>query len=412
MKHTVKILLAFLLVGIFITACVQQRKSPATQHKITTTASADVVNRVKQKKIPAIFQAWNPLDMPEKYPVDTLEQRLQNAAKHSLLWEEPVSQLGFNTPLVLGLVWDHKHVGLATRFTEATLAAAKKNRARLLELNPAMVFLMEIRWRDAPGSYLPIDSDFWLRDKNGERIAGWKGGPEPYYMLNYKHEGFQDRIAEQSKAAVDSGIYDGVMLDWSGHLPIVKKVRQALGNNGLITINIHDDIEDGEKYKEYINGSFMECSPEIKRLCSWEGMRRALMFFETEFQQPTVNALEAWGERGNKQWMRAVTTLGLTHSDAYVLYADPNPLKTPDHMHDWYYFWDVDLGAAKGSAMLREDGVYQREFEKGIVVYNPPENKPVEIKLKKKMYVVSIKEMRGHINLPGKDGEIFLHKAP
>ena len=44
--------------------------------------------------------------------------------------------------------------------------------------------------------------------------------------------------------------------------------------------------------------------------------------------------------------MRVATTLALTHSDGYVLYADPNPLKTPDHLHDWYPFWDAQAGQA------------------------------------------------------------------
>lgn len=47
---------------------------------------------------------------------------------------------------------------------------------------------------------------------------------------------------------MESGVYDGVMLDWSGYLFIVKKVCEVIGDEGLIIVNIYDDIEDGKKY--------------------------------------------------------------------------------------------------------------------------------------------------------------------
>lgn len=137
-----------------------------------------IEQRVADKSYPAVFQAWNPLDMPSKYPTDTHEQFLDNAAKHSLIWEEPVSQLGFDTKLVFGLVWDHKHAGLATSFTKESLAEAKKNLTYLLDKNPNIVSLFEVRWRDAPGSYLPENSEFWLRDAQGNRVQGWNAAAQ------------------------------------------------------------------------------------------------------------------------------------------------------------------------------------------------------------------------------------------
>ena len=58
-------------------------------------------------------------------------------------------------------------------------------------MNSDMVFLMEIRWKDAPGSYLPEGSDWWMRGDDGQRKVGWTGGPEPYYYLNYKNPQFR-----------------------------------------------------------------------------------------------------------------------------------------------------------------------------------------------------------------------------
>ena len=44
--------------------------------------------------------------------------------------------------------------------------------------------------------------------------------------------------------------------------------------------------------------------------------------------------------------MRATTTLSLTLSDGYCLFADPDPLPTADHLHDWYPYWNKSLGKA------------------------------------------------------------------
>ena len=61
------------------------------------SSTPDVSRRLQQRSFPAVFQAWNPIDMPAVWPLATNEGRLRAAAKHDVLWEEPVSQLGFNT---------------------------------------------------------------------------------------------------------------------------------------------------------------------------------------------------------------------------------------------------------------------------------------------------------------------------
>ncbi len=378
--------------------------------------SADTIpTRVAAKVQPSIFQAWNPLDMPEKFPLDTLEQRLKAAAKHELLWEEPVSQLGFGTKLVLGAVWDHAHGGLATKFTDNSRNQALANRAKMLEANPAMVFLFEVRWRDAPGSFLPEGSEFWKRHPDGKRMMGWDGGPEPYYLLNYDNPAFQDNVARQCRYAVESGVYDGVMLDWSGHLEIIKKVRAAIGGKALIIVNIHDDIHDGEKFKDYINGSFMECNPAGPGQppgggngTTWDKTRAGLKWFEANLREPRVNCLEVWGKRNDLRRMRATTTLGVVYSDGYQLFADPNPLPTPDHLHDWYPFWEVKLGKPLGKAVEHADGSATREFAAGTVLYNHFGNKPASVKFAEDRKRVSDGTVGREFTVPDADGDVFL----
>ena len=401
-----KSLSAFLFIAVMmaVTACTS---NPPFAEKSTP-------DRVMERDYPSVFQAWYPIDMPGKFPLDSLSQRIEVAAKHDLLWEEPLSQLGEGYDLVLGLVWDHQHHGLADHFTRESLEQALRNREALLRINPNMVLLLEVRWRDAPMSFLPDSSDWWLRDENGEIKTGWMGGWEPFYLCNADNPHWQDNIARQCKIAVESGVYDGVMFDWSGNLEIIKKTRASIGDSALIIVNIHDNIEHGKKYKDYINGSFMELNIEdstwipVGNGRKWDDVREALAWFEENLQEPQINCLENWGDRDDLSRMRATTCLGLTHSDGYVLYADPNPLKTPDHLHDWYDFWDVELGKPLGTRADKADGSTWREFEGGTVVYNHFGNRSVTITFDTERRRISDGSVGREFTMPGRDGDIFV----
>ena len=378
-------------------------------------AEKSIAQRVNDRTWPSVFQAWYPIDMPDKFPLETPDQRIRTAAKHDLLWEEPLSQLGEGYDLVLGLVWDHENHGLADSFTEESLAQALENRKKLLELNPNMVLLLEVRWRDAPMSFLPGDSEWWLRDENGEIRTGWMGGWEPFYLCNADNPQWQDNIARQCRIAMESGGYDGVMFDWSGHLDIIKKTRAAIGDSALIIVNIHDDIEDGKRYKDYINGSFMELNIKDSTWMAvgngreWSDVREALVWFEENLREPQINCLENWGRRDDLSRMRATTCLGLTHSDGYVLYADPNPLKTPDHLHDWYEFWDTELGRPLGARTDKEDGSSWREFEGGTVVYNHFGNDEITLSFDSDRKRVSDGSIASSFTMSDRDGDIFIN---
>lgn len=376
--------------------------------------AAPAAERLAARDFPSVFQAWNPLDMPAAWPLDTNAGRLRAAAKHDVLWEEPVSQLGFKTDLVLGAVWDHEHGGLATHFTAASQAQALANRAAMLKMNPAMVFLLEVRWRDAPGSFLPADSPFWKRHADGKRVLGWDNGPEPYYLLDPENPDFRANIARQCRTALASGVYDGVMLDWSGHLGVVQDTRAALGPEAIIIVNIHADIADAKKYAGLINGSFMECNPDgpggttKHNPTTWDQLRAGYVFMEANLRAPRINCLEVWGDRTDLRRMRAATTLALTHGEGAVLFADPNPLKTPDHLHDWYAFWDVALGRPRGPRTDRADGASIREFTGGTVVYNHHRNAPATVTFPAPRRRVSDGTTGTTFTVADADGDIFV----
>jgi hypothetical protein len=383
---------------------------------VSDTNVSTIQFRIERRDFPSVFQAWNPIDM-QAWPQDSPADRLRAVVKHDLIWEEPISQRGYGVPLVLGAIWDHQHGGVATRFTSESENQARAARAQMLQINPDMVFLLEVRWRDAPGSFLPENSPLWKRDADGSRAKGWAGGPEPYYLLDAADQSFQENVARQCVLAIESGIYDGIMLDWNGQFDLVKRIREAIGSSALIIVNIHDDISDAKMYGDLINGSFMECNPQgpgeanVLFKTDWSMMREALIYFEKTFRSPQVNCLEVWGDRNDLRRMRAATTLGLVYSNGSVLFADPNPLKTPDHLHDWYTFWDVELGRPIDGFADPTDGIAKRGFEGGLVAYNHFGNGTIRFELPSVHRRVSDGATGTQFELQDADGDIFIPVA-
>ncbi len=132
----------------------------------------------------------------------------------------------------------------------------------------------------------------------------------------------------------------------------------------------------------YANGIFMECwdSPDADA-GKWDSYRQTLQWAEKSMQYPRINCVETWyaESRNDLYRMRATTTLALTCSDGYSLFSDPNTLPTPDHLHDWYPFYDVNLGTPEANGIKLDNGAWQKEFTGGIVVYNPMGNEEVQI---------------------------------
>ena len=109
--------------------------------------------------------------------------------------------------------------------------------------------------------------------------------------------------------------------------------------------------------------------------------------------------------------MRATTTLSLTPADGYCLFSDPNPLPTPGHLHDWYEFWDRNLGRPNAKSGRKEDGSIQREFDEGLAVYNPFGTKPVSVSFTMPHTAASSKTTAMTFKVPSGDGDLFLKDA-
>ncbi|MGA2034623.1 MAG: dual specificity protein phosphatase, partial [Thermoguttaceae bacterium] len=279
------------------------------------TGEHGVQQRIEARGFPSVFQAWNPAtNMHDESPLHTL-------ARHDLVWHDPQ---------FFRLKWNNRHIGLADGFDKESIETGKAFRQKLLSLNPNLIFIAEIRYRDAHKSYLPEGHAWWLRDNQGRIFPGWDEGG--FLCLDFHNPEFRRQVAKQAKAAVASGVVDGVMLDWwsddASRLALVKEVREAIGESALIICNANDRTTP--QTARFINGYFMECT-QSKTPQDWKKIADTLTWAEKNLRSPRVNCLETWfhQSRDDLHLMRATTTLALTHSDGYCLFSDPNPLPTP-----------------------------------------------------------------------------------
>lgn len=237
MKRITTLALVF-AVFLFGTSAVLAQSAGAARERPPT-------ERIEGRTFPSVFQAWSPAQNVQD------DSRWHTLARHDLI---------FHGPQFFGLQWNRRPSGLADGFAPESIQRARLLRRRLLALNPNLVLLAEIRYRDAHQSYLPEEHPWWLRDSAGEIVPGWEEGG--YLCLDFHNPEFRRQVARQAKAAVESGVVDGVMLDWwsddADHLALVREVRDAVGADAIILANAND--RKTPQTAAYINGYFMECT--------------------------------------------------------------------------------------------------------------------------------------------------------
>ena len=403
-----------------------------------------ILSRIGNRSHPSVFAAWmNIINLPTL----TESERL---ARHDLYFCCPMFGLGF--------VETEEGIKLV-----GNIEKAMEQRRNLQEKNPNMLLLVAVRYfSGVRNNEYSEDWPHWLRDKKGNRVIdpGWNEG-----LLDFTQPETQEWAIEQAIAVSKCGLFDGIFLDhWNEHPrlegyrslegehaardTILRRIRAAVPEDFLIMVNSnHEQIP---RWAPYVNGLFMETRPGFTdgSVGIYDGytdrdivkIQETLFWAETTLQEPRINGLEGFGIRDelpdsprNQQWMRFFTTMSLTHSDGYVLYAVgldsllhehiwyneffPESHNASSHVHDhdhyWYDFWDADLGQPIGEkAKLYEnrDGLFIREFTNGWAVYNRS-GKPQEIRLPEQATSVEsgIKNTL-HI-IPDLDGEIYLKRT-
>ena len=371
-----------------------ERTLPPVKEADLSRPLKPIQQRIADRDFPSVFQAWSPATNLDS------EHRVVTIARHDLV---------FLGPGATGLRWSKTPTGLADGFTPESIGRAERYRATLNALNPNLILLAEIRYRDAMDGYLPADHAWWKRDAQGKRIVGWEEGPA--YLLDFANPQLCEQVAGQARAAVESGVFDGVMLDWwsddKERLALIKAVREAVGPNVVILVNAND--RQTPETAPFVNGYFMECWRSETRE-DWDRIAATLRFAESELRQPRINCLETWYQdsREDRHRMRATTCLVLTQSDGCCLFSDPNDLPSPDHLHDWYPFWDTRLGKPVAAGVIEEDGSSTREFEYGTVVYHPIDNPPKTVRFDEPRRSVSCGRTAMVHEIDTLDGDVFL----
>jgi hypothetical protein len=249
--------------------------------------------------------------------------------------------------------------------------------------------------------------------KNGKPIVGWEEGG--YFLIDYTQAALRDQIAKQANALINTGVVDGIMLDWwdddDDRISLLQNIRKATRNDALILVNAND--RKVPRSAKLINGLFMECYKTASPV-DWKRITETLSWAEANVRQPRINCLETWYQNSRRDYalMRATTTLALTLSDGYCLFSDPNPLPTPDHLHDCYPFWDCELGKPTEKGRRVSDGSFQRRFTNGLVVHNPPGNRQVDIVFDQLSKAVSTGALGKRFTVSSGDGDIFLRTSP
>ncbi len=315
---------------------------------------------------------------------------------------------------------------------------ARRQQEAMLDLNPNVILLCEVNMRGAdPESFflkeLYSRDDFpWIIDASGEIILGAPAEQYTDLLIDFTHPVAQDIIVAQAIAVAESGLWDGILFSYwnekgvvlegyrsyeaeqNARRSILQGIRDAVADDFLIIVGGPGTLRFGTPY---INGIIMysDCpdfsNDQYIRLIELESN---LLWSEKNLREPRINYLQAKGIGSelplspiNKQAMRCLTTLSLTHSDGYFLYTmgvdwgEPHlhdsfywdyPYKRTNwnywnqhtHSHDtflhehdgthyWYDFWDADLGqpiGEKGQLYRNSEGLFIREFTNGWVVYN------------------------------------------
>ena len=344
-----------------------------------------------------------------------------------------------------------------------SLVETLKRRDALIKINRDKIFILEIRMRSAdpesPFYKATYNDDFrWIVDAAGNRVSE-DSNEGTAFLIDFTHPDVQDIIVQQALAVKKCGVYDGIYIDWwredrrvlngyrtfqaeqQARLAILGRIRAEVGDDFLIIVN--SGRRKPRQAAPYINGLFLPIGWDHADGYSYEGLmeiENTLSWAEENLRSPQINCLKGRGVETeapdsvtNLRWMRVFTTMGLTHSDGYVLHT--TGIRHTFHKHDWrtfeishkaeherglkhthhndiywYDFWDTPLGKPVGEkAQLDEnrEGLFIREFTNGWAVYNRSEQAQ-KIQLPESAIGVASGITGTSHTVPDLDGEIYL----
>jgi hypothetical protein len=338
------------------------------------------------------------------------DNSLESMARHDLIMAGVGS---------LGLKWEGDPKGLADRFTADSLAAAKKRIAEIHTLNPDVVIIGDLLFYEYPDNWLPEDHPWWLR-KDGERQQFWPGT----HRMDWYNEDYRRHVVRQTvalkEAGVDGVFYDNIRNEPQPWVVLLKAVREAVGDDFLILSNAGYAVGKYDFAAPYLNGMMYESGWSHKRT-QWDDCIRQMQHTQSLLRQPRISLIERFEEtreragwpgdskRGQKppaddaaRWWSLCYTLCI--GDFYYLFSD-----NTSHRHDWYPEYDVKIGLPTEPGKQVNSHVWQRRYEKALVVVNlPGAAAPYEVKLNKPAKDSLTSEFGTSFTVPPGEGRILV----
>ncbi len=250
-------------------------------------------------------------------------------------------------------------------------------------------------------------------------------------IIDHTHVDFPKYITNLIKE--NTKTMDGILFDWwhdehdfaggfskskvkQSRINISKEIRNELGDDFLIIGNTNWRKDSGTH--DTINGVFMELNK--KNLSSGyscgqiKNIEGIIKFHDQNLQEPRIIAVNPWRitkvskelvkkltkERSGedfedlskidkKMWTnywkinyrsssenikfaKLFTAMAMViPENGYILYGDNNPDNPGgDHFHDYYDFYNTDLGRETSRGMEITEGLGYKKYEKGLIAYN------------------------------------------
>ncbi|MEP7126860.1 MAG: putative glycoside hydrolase [Byssovorax sp.] len=321
----------------------------------------------------------------------------------------------------------------ATRFAgsrKLTLSISAPLRA----INPGFVVLHDhlAMWQPAPGTTFILDgknlgndyskvggheSWFW-HTTGGQRVTSVVDGK---WLMNVADPGFQGYWIQSIAQQITAGEYDGVLLG-SASPVLLQSEAQAPPEPRLTGTGARDNVIPELGNKTFIQAwtawiVTLDAALGSKALALIPAVGPGITSWDTTPYDLTAGAFsEGYADPAfaEADWARS-TNLLLSLAAKGKIVILQNTLSAPDDVArrmyylanyllvrgnrsyldyfaagpmEWYPEWGLELGAATSTGAkvddLLKDGVYRRDFEKGIVLVNPTSS-PVTVALGKTM---------------------------
>lgn len=320
-----------------------------------------------------------------------------------------------------GLRYATSPTGLAEQFTAESISLAQRRLAEIRQGNPDVVILVELYFYEYSEKWLPEDHPWWLR-KDGNRQQFWPGT----YRMDWANPDYRSHVvrltAELRKIGFDGVFYDNLREEPEPWVAYLKEVRQNVGDDFLILANAGYAVGRHDFAAPYLNGMMYESGWSHDRT-EWDDCIAKIQHTESLLCEPKITVIERFEEtrsragwpgdarRGQKpladpQTRRWSLCLSLAVGDFYYLFSD-----NTSHRHDWYGEYDAKIGRPVGQPERLNAHLWQRKYEKALVVVNLPGSKePHEISLPRSARDTLSGRTGSHFRVPPADGVILLYE--